>query len=60
MQQWRGVLIELMKESYDKLVWNRTDKLAKVHAGVCPEPRTLHYYGTGAIAGIYDFSAPSF
>ena len=59
-RQWKGVLIELMEYNFNLLTENRKDELATIHAGVCDQKSLLHYYGKGAIGGIYEFSAPSF
>ena len=54
--QWKGVLIELAKDSYDKMVQNRPNEVANINAGVCAEPQTLHYVsGKGPVAGIWEF-----
>lgn len=58
---WKGVLIELLPKSFEKLVVNRPDEIATIHAGVCDEPQTLHYFDTfGPLGGIYEFTAPSY
>jgi hypothetical protein len=43
---WKGVLIELSPENYEKLVVNRppSNEQAVVNAGVCAEPQALHYF----------------
>ena len=61
--QWKGVLIELAKDSYDEMVQNRPNEVANINAGVCAEPQTLHYVnvsGKRAINGIWEFAAPDF
>jgi len=69
--KWKGVMIELLKNHFDKLVENRKSEIATINAGVCDVPQTLHYsggnkgggdaiYGGNAIAGIWEFSSPSF
>ena len=58
--KWKGVMIELMKDSFDKLIENRMSEIATINAGVCNVPQTLHYAGNGAIGGIWEFSSPSF
>jgi len=58
--KWKGVMIELMKNSFDELIENRKNEIATINAGVCDVPQTLHYAGNGAISGIWEFSAPSF
>ena len=59
--QWRGVLI-VIESNYNKLVQNRPDEIATIHAGVCSEPQTLHYVSgsSNAVGGIYEFSTPDF
>ena len=61
---WSGVLIELVESNYQELIKRRPNELATIHAGVCNEPQTLHYYAenssVGAIGGIYEFSTPQF
>eukprot|EP00581_Thalassiosira_minuscula_P016441 CAMPEP_0183717138 /NCGR_PEP_ID=MMETSP0737-20130205/10835_1 /TAXON_ID=385413 /ORGANISM="Thalassiosira miniscula, Strain CCMP1093" /LENGTH=229 /DNA_ID=CAMNT_0025946521 /DNA_START=389 /DNA_END=1079 /DNA_ORIENTATION=+ len=57
---WKGVLIELMKGNYDKLVKNRLEEIATINAGVCNVPQKLHYFGGGATGGIYEFASPTF
>jgi len=61
---WKGVLIELKNENYQKLVVNRPNEIAAIHAGVCNWKQTLHEVSTGnvnnAVGGIWEFSAPSF
>ncbi|KAL7543715.1 hypothetical protein ACHAXR_013534 [Thalassiosira sp. AJA248-18] len=61
--QWKGVLIELSGDSYDKLIVNRPNEHAVINAGVCDIPKKLHYFSdpqNPAVSGIYEFSAPSF
>jgi FkbM family methyltransferase len=61
--KWRGVMIELMKNNFDKLVRNRQSEIATINAGVCDVPRTLHYTDNAigpAVGGIYEFSTQSF
>ena len=60
--EWKGVLIELMKDNYEKLVVNRPDEIATIHAGVCDHPQKIHFvHGkTTATGGIYEFVSPSF
>lgn len=43
---WKGVLVELSPDNYNKLVVNRPPEheQAVVNAGVCAEPQTLHYF----------------
>ena len=60
--QWKGVLIELIESNYNKLVKNRPNEIATVHAGVCSEPQILHYVAgdSNAVGGIYEFSTSEF
>ena len=59
---WKGVLIELRQDNFEKMVENRPDEIASINAGVCDKPQTLHAVHTelGAVSGIYEFAAPSF
>lgn len=59
---WKGVLIELRHDNFKKLEANRPDEIARVHAGVCDKPQTLHavYSDNKAVGGIYEFAAPTF
>ena len=59
---WKGVLIELRQDNFEKLVVNRPDEIASINAGVCDKPQTLHavHSELGAVSGIYEFAAPSF
>lgn len=68
---WRGVLVEIIPSNFNKMVANRPNEIANVHAGVCNSPRTLHYFDNpptaelgkkhaGAVSGIYEFASPSF
>lgn len=62
--QWKGVLIELAKDSYDDMVQNRPNEVANINAGVCAEPQTLHYVSINKnrrpMNGIWEFAAPEF
>lgn len=49
-----------MEDNFNRLIENRKDELATIHAGVCDKKTLLHYYGYAAIGGIYEFAAPSF
>lgn len=55
-------MIELRDENYQKLVVNRPNEIAAIHAGVCNSKQTLHEVANsnGAVGGIYEFAAPSF
>jgi hypothetical protein len=64
---WKGVLIELNGDNYEKLVRNRPNEIAAIHAGVCSQKQTLHAFttegrnkGNTAVGGIWEFTAPSF
>jgi len=56
---WRGVMVELIPENYEKLIRNRPDEWANVHGAVCDEPTTLHYYAgnSNAVGGIWEFAS---
>lgn len=58
---WRGVLIELSGQNFDRLIINRPNELATIHAGVCDRKRLLHYVeGKSAVGGIWEFAAETF
>ena len=59
---WRGVLIELSPPNYNKLVKNRPNEIATVHAAVCANKGTVHWYKSGATttSGIWEFTAESY
>ncbi len=58
---WRGVLVELSTVNYKRLVQNRPNELANIHAGVCDKKRLLHYVeGARAVGGIWEFASQSF
>jgi hypothetical protein len=59
---WKGLLVEASPANFQQLVTNRPDELATVHAAVCDEKRTVHYYDAkhGFARGIWEFSPPSF
>jgi hypothetical protein len=52
--------VELGPSNFKKLLVNRPNELALVHAGVCEEKRTLHYVERGVVGGIWEFAAPGF
>lgn len=55
---WKGVIIELRKDLFAKMVTNRPDELALINAGVCDKPQTLHavYSDHQAVGGLYEFA----
>jgi len=57
---WKGILIELVPASYERLVQNRKNEIALVHSAVCEERQTLHYVEQGATSGIFEFAPPAF
>ena len=60
---WKGVLIELKEDNYNKMVVNRPDEIAAINAGVCSRTQTLHEVTlseSGAVGGIWEFTSPSF
>jgi len=60
---WKGVLVEADPISYEKLVVNRPNELATVHAGVCLEEQDLHWVqvkNTPAVSGFFEFAAEQF
>jgi hypothetical protein len=60
--EWKGVLIELTKKSYDRLVINRKNEFATVNAVVCKQAQMIHLVeSTGAaVSGIWEFASESF
>ena len=52
--------MELGPKNFAKLVKNRPNELATVHAAVCDRPRTVHYVEDWATGGVWEFAAPSF
>eukprot|EP00565_Helicotheca_tamesis_P009088 CAMPEP_0185728492 /NCGR_PEP_ID=MMETSP1171-20130828/3810_1 /TAXON_ID=374046 /ORGANISM="Helicotheca tamensis, Strain CCMP826" /LENGTH=301 /DNA_ID=CAMNT_0028397207 /DNA_START=108 /DNA_END=1013 /DNA_ORIENTATION=- len=56
---WRGVMVELIPENYERLIRNRPDEFANVHGAVCNEPTTLHYYAgsSSAVGGVLEFAS---
>lgn len=58
---WRGVMVELIPDNYEKLIQNRPDEFANIHGAVCSEPTTLHYYpgNNNAVGGILEFASES-
>lgn len=59
---WKGVLVELTKKSFQKLQKNRKNELALVNAGICKEAQMIHLVDTGfgAVSGIWEFASESF
>jgi FkbM family methyltransferase len=59
---WKGVLVELGPKNFAKLIKNRPNELATVHAAVCDHPRTVHYVEVerSEVSGIWEFAAQSF
>jgi Methyltransferase FkbM domain len=62
---WKGLLVELSPSSYAKLVVNRPNELATVHAAVCGDdgPKVLHYHerpDIAAVNGVWEFTTESF
>lgn len=56
---WNGINVEVDPVSYSKLVKNRKNDLANVHAAVCSDPQIIHY-ATGkfkTVGGIWEFSS---
>eukprot|EP00525_Craspedostauros_australis_P003707 CAMPEP_0198116052 /NCGR_PEP_ID=MMETSP1442-20131203/9424_1 /TAXON_ID= /ORGANISM="Craspedostauros australis, Strain CCMP3328" /LENGTH=311 /DNA_ID=CAMNT_0043773735 /DNA_START=160 /DNA_END=1095 /DNA_ORIENTATION=+ len=60
---WKGVLVEADPISYEKLVVNRPNELATVHAGVCLEEQDLHWVQVKhnpGVSGFLEFAAEHF
>jgi hypothetical protein len=61
---WKGLLVELSPSNYKKLVENRRNEIAVVHAAVCANHQTVHYMTSpginSAVGGIWEFASPSF
>jgi hypothetical protein len=59
---WKGLLAEASPVSYQQLAENRPGELATVHAAVCGERRTVHYYheGPSLVHGVWEFVPESF
>ena len=60
-RQWKGVLIEASPPNYEKLVKNRPDEIATIHAAVCNKARDVHWVrGKMATGGILEFASEHF
>jgi FkbM family methyltransferase len=59
---WKGVNVEVDPESYARLVINRKNDIANVHAAVCDDTRTIHFaMGTSkAVGGIWEFATEDY
>ena len=57
---WKGILVEGSPRNYESLQINRPNEMAVVGAAVCDAPRTIHYYETGAVGGIWEFADEAF
>jgi FkbM family methyltransferase len=58
---WTGILVEASPVNYAKLIKNRQNEIATVHAGVCEKEADLHWVeADGAVGGFLEFAAPSF
>jgi hypothetical protein len=61
--QWQGLLIEITPPSFAALQKNRPNNVL-VHAGVCEQRQTIHYYNSTAnktaVPGIVEFASPQF
>jgi FkbM family methyltransferase len=62
MLGWKGVLIEMSPNSYKKLVKNRPNEIATVHAAVCASQDTVHWYPSKAVAvaGVWEFTTEAY
>jgi len=60
---WKGVLIEANPVTYKRLVQNRPNELALIHAAVCDSAKTVHWVedpDRPQIGGILEFADPGF
>ncbi|GAX13813.1 hypothetical protein FisN_30Lh109 [Fistulifera solaris] len=61
--QWQGLLVEITPPSFAALQKNRPNNVL-VHAGVCEQRQTIHYYNSTAnktaVPGIVEFASPQF
>jgi len=60
---WKGVLIEASPSKYSKLIKNRPNEIATVHAGACQKSMDLHWVENPdkvAVGGFLEFAATSF
>ena len=60
---WKGLLVELGPRNFKRLVKNRKDELAVVHAAVCDVEKDVHYWegpNGGPVAGVAEFATTSF
>jgi FkbM family methyltransferase len=57
---WKGVNVELNPDSYERLVSNRRNDLANIHAAVCSDTdKPVHYAhdsNNNAVGGIWEFT----
>lgn len=58
--QWKGLMVELGPNNYEKLRINRPNEIATINAGVCGKAQTLHYVERGPVGGIWEFSNEAF
>jgi FkbM family methyltransferase len=59
---WKGVLVEASPRNYKKMVQNRPNEIANVHAAVCEKRMDLHWVEVDrpTVGGILEFAAESF
>ena len=58
---WKGVLIELDNQEYNKLKRNRPRDLLTTRAAICPMNETVHYVsGHAAVNGIWEHASLEF
>jgi len=58
---WTGILVEASPVNYAKLIKNRQNEIATVHAGVCEKEVDLHWVESDqCCSGFQEFAAPSF
>jgi hypothetical protein len=61
---FKGLLVELTPDNYEKAKVNRPNELAVVHAAVCSKHQDIHWVGgvgkAGAVNGVWEFASETF
>lgn len=57
---WKGILVELSPQNYEKLKLNRPNEIELVNAAVCSQKSVVHYIEAGAVGGVWEFTAERF